>query len=393
MERNLEKEEIIFWGMGRLTVGIWLLYLSCLYLSAGGDMRLKIAMYPDMPVYLMFGAIHAYIMHQFNRIRYDEVRKFGPAEETLYIVADLFVYAAFYNIVLLPLCGIGIIEWGLIAYMLFSTLAISQDRKVIYRFFNPLAFLIFGLCLFLIKVAVTTLFPQNIYRGMISGNDTARFLIFAMAALALAYFVKSLFDLRKDNVVSVSSQGSGEKLVAFLGRQAERIGKVIFSGPFLIVAIGIAIPTFIIGGVMGYFILGKIQREFWMFVTPVLEKLLTTDRQSIILSKSLMIFQTIACLLYLIYFLYHNNRLQKIIDNKVDLIRDKIRDYYPEEYAAPILEDLHSKDKLILTAEWRDFHRAIEDDFKNSTFSHFGHKDEAKFKNFWGNNINGGSFK
>lgn len=129
MERNLEKEEIIFWGMGRLTVGIWLLYLSCLYLSAGGDMRLKIAMYPDMPVYLMFGAIHAYIMHQFNRIRYDEVRKFGPAEETLYIVADLFVYAAFYNIVLLPLCGIGIIEWGLIAYMLFSTLAISQGPQ------------------------------------------------------------------------------------------------------------------------------------------------------------------------------------------------------------------------------------------------------------------------
>lgn len=29
MERNLEKEEIIFWGMGRLTVGIWLLYLAC----------------------------------------------------------------------------------------------------------------------------------------------------------------------------------------------------------------------------------------------------------------------------------------------------------------------------------------------------------------------------
>jgi hypothetical protein len=385
----IHKKEPIYWGIVRLTVGIWLLYLSCLYLSGSGDLRLKIAMDLDMPIYLMFGAIHAYIMHQFNRIIYDENRDIGPMTETTYIVADLFVYAAFYNIVLLPLCGLGIIEWGLLAYMLFSTLVIAQDRKVIYRFFNPLAFLILGLCLFLLKVAITTLFPQNLYREMISGNDTMRFLLFAMAAMALAYYVKSLFDLRKDHAIQVSTQGRGEKLVVFLGRQATKLGKLVLTGPFLIIALGVIFSLAVIGGAFGFFFLGKLEQDFWNAFGPRLEKLLTTDRQNIILSKSLMIFQTSACLLYLVYFFYNNNLLQKHVENRHKMIKSAIADYYPGDYASLALNDLDRKDGVLVTAAWRDFHRAVEDDFQKSDFHNQGHLNEDAFKNFWELHIKG----
>ena len=381
----IHRDEPIYWGIGRLTVGVWLLYLSCLYLSGSGEFRLKIAMYPDMIVFLMFGAIHAYIAHQFNKIMYDTNRNIGTTTETLYIVADVFVYAAFYNIVLLPLCGIGIIEWALLAYMLFSTLVIAQNRDLIYRFFSPLSFLILGLCLFLLKVAVTTLFPQNIYREMINGNATARFLLFAMSVLVLVYYVKGLFD----HAIQKTNQGRSLAVMAFMGRQAAKIGVVIFTAPFLIFAAGIILPLGVIGVIL---FIGKIEQDFWKFVSPVLEKLLTTDRQNIILSKSLMIFQIASCLLYLIYFFYNNillqNHIKECLDENKDhtTVKQRISKFYPKEYAALILDDLNqisAKDKLDIATNLHEFHRKVEDVFQKSEFRELPRPNRDAFDSFW----------
>ncbi len=378
-----------FWGAGRLTVGIWLLYLSNLYISSLGAFRLKIAMYPDMIVYLMFGAVHAYIMHQFNKIIYEDTPKIGPVVETLYIVSDIFVYTAFYSIVLLPLCGVGIIEWIVLAYMLISTLVIAQDHTAVYRFFSPLSFLIIGLCLFLLKVSVTTIFPQNIYREMISGIDTVRWFLFAMAVVMLVYYIKGLFDFRKQNTVAVSDRHSGKRLAAFFGQKAKRLLSIVFTAPFLITVLGIVVPLLLIGGAVGFFILGSMMDDFWEAATPLLERLLTTDRQNIILSKSLMIFQTLAYLLYIIYFYYNNNILQKHIDERFEKISTRINDYYPEEYASLILNDLSKKDKILIAATWKDFHRRVEESFRQSDYSSIGHKNEEDFKGFYRRDIGG----
>jgi len=103
-----------------------------------------------------------------------------------------------------------------------------------------------------------------------------------------------------------------------------------------------------------------------------------------------MIFQTAACLLYLIYFFYNNNLLQRHVEKRFKQIKDRIYDFYPKEYASFALNDLSKKDGLLITVAWRDFHREVEEDFKRSDSHNMGHKNEDDFNAFYKREIKGG---
>jgi len=360
-----------FWGVSKLTVGVWLLYLSSLYVSGSGNYLLKITFFPDMQVYLIFGAITAFIYHSYYRVMYNDGRRgrLPLPVITLAYVADVLAFTSLYSIVLFPLCGFGVIQWLLIIYILFSQLVVSKKNDI-YRYFSPLSLLIFCSLMYIVKAFVQYVFPINIYQTLIIANDTARWIIFAIAVIAGIYQLINLFASKKSTEpIQIESKIPAISLV---GKQIKRgIGFVLTAG-FIIPLIGILLS----GGLILFFVVFKIEADFWKLFGPLLDKLLTTDRRNILQSQSLSFFQLSALFIYFIYFFINYEIFNSYVRDKSKKIMKYLR-YYPEE----IGRDNHIKwnDDIMVVSNRAKVFADIERYYQESDeFSEYGEKKNRK---------------
>ena len=356
-----------FWGFAKVTLGVWLFYLSSLYISSSGNKLLKITMWPDMQVFFLFGAITAILYHYYYGIIYG---KFTLAS-IFSFVADMLAYTSFYSIVLFPLSGFGVVQWLLLIYILFSSLVMKKDDGF-NRYFNPIALFIFGVLMFILKSFVQYVFPPNIYQEFISGNSSARWVIFAIAGIAGCYQLVNLFSSKKTSEpVQIKSKTS--QFVSFLGTQVKRGLKLIVSAGFILPLLGILV----VSGFIAVFIIDKLNNDFWRILGPLLDKLLTTDRLSIINSQSLAFFQLSALILFVLYFFINHSVFEGYVDAEIKEIMKRINKYYPEQ----IKKGFTINDPLVAITRKNKLYEEIEEYFQTAPeFSKYGKEYERKHK-------------
>lgn len=358
-----------FWVVSKLAVGVWLLYLSSLYVSGSGNYLLKITLEPDMQVYLIFGAITAFIYHSYYRVMYYDRGRLPLPVITLAYVADVLAFTSLYSIVLFPLCGFGVIQWLLIIYILFSQLVVRKNNDI-YRYFSPLSLLIFCSLMYVVKAFVQYVFPINIYQTLIIANDTARWIIFAIAVIAGIYQLINLVSSKKNTEpIQIESKIPAISLV---GKQIKRgMGFVITAG-FIIPLIGILLS----GGLILSIVVLKMEADFWKFLGPLSDKLLSTDRRNILQSQSLSFFQLSALFIYFIYFFINYEIFNSYVRDKSKKIMKYLR-YYPEE----IGRDNHIKwnDDIMVVSNRATVFKDIERYYQESDeFSEYGEKPNRK---------------
>lgn len=119
--------------------GIVILFFSSIYQIPGG-IRINILIYPQVGIYALLGFFHAFNMMRFKSWNYKfnsvktskkhisdaEISEYSAgklasgnfengklsAYEVLDLISDWFLYTAWYNVILFPLSGFGVIEWA-----------------------------------------------------------------------------------------------------------------------------------------------------------------------------------------------------------------------------------------------------------------------------------------
>ncbi len=311
MNSNYNLEKRLFEAVASLGMAIWLLYLSNLYKLQGGHISLMLFMYPQNIVFMIFGIVQGFNIWSIQQKIYDDI----PIVSAVYFLANSFLYMAFYSLVLFPLSGIGLLEWLLVAFILFSDFYSKiniKRRNAMGQ--HPIAVLLFGLCLFLIKVFVWYFFPNNIYQTSVVGNNMLRILISIIAVMGIIFLLSQL----KNRFTSRKKLKGFAKL------------RKIFSLLFSFAALPILLAVLLIAGFLIILsvssILTDIKTDINNFLAPYLEQMLKTGKNTVPITNYYILCQLVSFFVIIVYqILAFYLGLQKVAREKA-LIVFKIED-------------------------------------------------------------------
>ena len=346
---NIQYENKLFNATIVSACGLWLLYFSSLYKTNGGGLRLSLFTYPQIIVFMIFGMIQAFNFSKLSDPIYNE----NTLCSVIRLIGNTFVYTAFYNIVLLPFSGFGIIEWLLVAFVIFSdffnkiipkkTLSIGQ---------SPFHVLVFGLILFLVKVAIFYIFPNNIYNALFVGNKTARFLLVILAIgairMILVQLKKHSFPKKEtNNEHAVSNQlWVGIKKTGLFIKNAMT---TLFSLPVLLIILLLAFTIF---SAVTLFIGARIVSDVLALIEPILEQMMKTGKNAIPITHFYTIWQIISFFFILLYQITACKHLDNTAMRIVTKLYNEIEQQYPalSEDVQEVLENDKAISMLLIAA-------------------------------------------
>lgn len=288
------KEKDLFYGFLSIPFGLCFLLLATVYRTRVGNTEYTLFLYPQTVVFFVFGFFQA-ITELLLRLKICSEVHILP--HIVRFIGTGFVYTAFYNVVLFPLSGLGIIEWIIMGLIIlagfFSKL---PQNKVVNIGQSPIAVLAFGSFLFLIKVFVFYATNYDIYREIAQGNKTARLIIGAMCAGALVLLVTQLkvkIFGKPNNDSDNFFKRTGKAITNFFSGLL-KIGLSVLQGPMLL-AIGLGVVF------ISIITVEKVLLDFEKMISPLLEKLLSTGENNIPNTTFYATYQTIAMVAILIY--------------------------------------------------------------------------------------------
>ena len=281
-------------------------YLSIIFRTRGGTIRLSIFNYFNTIAYSIFAIMHA--LHLFIFMRHN-----GKDTGMLDFITYVLLFYAFYSVVLLPASGFALAEWLVVTIYLFPGLvsSITPIRKEGKTFNiipqNPVWFMVMGVLLMLFKVILWWAVPDNLYLSTISGNSTLRIALVVLCGAGIFVLVNQWINRRKNsqetkNKISEGFKKGAKAVSSFLSTIWSFV-LTIFTGPVLLIIICIAILIFIIcSALFAHGVISDIQD----IIEPFLDKMLTTGQDSIIKSKLYTICQVsafIGCTLFQVILL------------------------------------------------------------------------------------------
>ena len=272
-------------------------------------------------------------------------------------------YTAIYNTVLLPLGGFGVIEYCLVAYVLFLNLInYIMPRKVIFNpssetkkqnkiatfvSFKKSLYILHGM-LFFIKF-ITWVLPENLYQKLVTGNDTVRtfiavgvFIMLCLFLIAGIVAIKNklkISDKTIDNVTS-KTKSVGKKIASGIGKVLKKGGQLIVSAakaikmPSLVSGI-IALVLIVLAGICFIVLINTARSDMLDFVEPLFIKMFSTGKYAIQLSPVYYILQCCVAIGYVVFLLLKDN---KPSTNDIDYalnhlnLEDKTKDEFVEFY-------------------------------------------------------------
>ena len=334
-------------------------YLSIVFRTRGGAIRLSIFNYFNTIAYSIFAIMHA--LHLFLFMRHNRKNT-----DMLDFISYVLLFFAFYSVVLLPASGFALAEWLVVTLYLFPGLisSITPIRKEgkTFNFIpqNPVWFMAMGILLMLFKIMLWWAVPDNLYLSTISGNSTLRIALVVLCCAGIFVLISQWINRRKN------SQETKNKITEGFKKGAQAVSSflstiwsfvlTIFTGPVLLIIICIAILVFIIcSALFAHGVISDIQD----IIEPFLDKMLTTGQDSIIKSKFYTICQVsafVGCTLFQIILLL--NTLSKnpdaetpspentpIGEDKKTSIKEKSRKRI-EEVRTPEVIHLGASDKI-----------------------------------------------
>ncbi len=294
-------------------IASWLFLFSSMYVK-NGKIYLGIN-YLQILVYFVFGLLTTWIFFLYYakpmELYYPEGEYVGhlrlPFHKVCLFVIMVIAFTGIWQMVLLPMSGLGIIEYAFVMYLLFLMLinfltAFNQskkkERKYIVFVRNPITIVALQAPLFLIKIA-TWFTPENFYSSLIEGNGTIRTVIALLFGITMVAGILALY--RK--TIKIDSNNKTKKVMAGIG---SFFGKIIS-----------AITTFVLGltrgpvivviitafcGLVGIFCIAKVKNDILSFIESILKFFASSGKYQTQIS-SIFIVSQIATLFLYVFFL------------------------------------------------------------------------------------------
>ena len=333
----------------------WIFLLSTVYVR-NGKTYLGIN-YIQFLVYLVLGFLNAFIEFLYYTQPLDLLYSGNNATNKLKLHKFLrFIVMAFactgiWQCVLLPLSGLGLVEYFftfiLLVFMLANYASAINVKKSNINFIikSPMSLVIFQAALFLIKVA-TWIMPENIYSAMFTGNDTARWIIAIVFAMFLISGIKAL---KREPILSTEQKKSiiknGNKLLNKL-----KVFILSFTnGPIILLVIAG------VGGIIGCIFVIKIKEDLLDLVEPIFKGLLSTGKYQIQQTPMFVICQIAVFVLYCLYLWFISPVLQDK-ENMLNCYTFKIEQ-------EPEVKQMTYEEKLKLDEQFKIYYLENKKDF------------------------------
>lgn len=262
----------------RLSFGLFLLELSLVYINTAGVLLLNNTMMLQLMVSGILGFFHSVHKSSSNSL--------NEGFSAIYWISNTLIYSAWYNVVVLPPSGFWLIEIVMLSCVIFSDFLASvsgkENEKIAYVNSSRLNILILGSLLFIGKVIVIVLFPQNLYIEHFTGNSTARLFILLISLMGFICLLTTIFKKFKIamNIKPETLNATSNFLKTIINwiKRFIKFFVSLLSGPMLIVVL------LILGFGAVFFIFAFIKTtcdDILRFVEPILIKLAETGKSSI----------------------------------------------------------------------------------------------------------------
>jgi len=283
----------------KLGFGFLLINLSLLYVNEAGILLLNKNIMLQFMVSVVFGFFHSVHSSQSYSCNSDSYKAGN-------FIGEVLIYTAWYNVVLLPPSGFGVMEIVLVVLVVFSDFIASLSgevkEKISYVSATPWNLIIFGTILFIFKFIIIILYPSNLYIEHFVGNATARAIVlfFCILGLIIAFSI----ILRKFKLFLGITSIINKKTSVFIKKIFNTLVSFIkfflnlFTGWMLIVVI---ILLFFLTGTAIFLLMKEIADNIFAFVEPVLIKLSDTGKAVIVESVFYYFAQAIVVMTVLIH--------------------------------------------------------------------------------------------
>lgn len=298
-----------------LALSVLLIDISLLYVNNYGRLLLNQTMLIQFAVSFVFGFFHARKIRTLSK----------SVDDTNYVLTFIymsFMYTAWYNVILLNISGLGVLEWILFTIVIFSDslLAVSKKKSesLSYISSSAMSLMVFGAVMFILKWVIYIVFPDNIYTEYFVGNPTARLLVLVFCIIGLIFLLSSAYKAAK---VKLSVQG---KTKSALQKGLKKIGKIIsdffkliltmFSGPGAIIFLFCVVLVF---GIVIFAEFAAVGKDILNLIEPILKKLSSTGKAAFVPSVLSFVFQFAVVAAVLIFTFSYEHYLEKLAKDKI----------------------------------------------------------------------------
>lgn len=286
-----------------LALSVFLFDMSILYLNKSGIILLNQVMLVQLFISVIFGFFHG--------LRTFKLAKFAENSSSLLTLIFLtFMYTAWYNAILLPVSGLGVLEWILFAIVIFSDFILAATGKnnsaISFIGSSDITLTAFGALMCIFKFVIYQVAPDNIYLESFTGNPTARFLVLIFCVVGLVCLLSSLFKFAKSKI-SVSERNKNAALNFF-----KKIGKLFLlaiSGPGAIVFL---FCLLFIAGIAAFAQAIATGNDILNFVEPILIAFSSTGKSAVTPSVFYFVLQLLVVVCVLIFSFAYRNHLEKL---------------------------------------------------------------------------------
>ncbi len=312
---SLEKLKNLSFKTISLAIAIVVFYLSSLYLD-NSYVRLTFVL-QQTAIFALLGFLHAYNVYSLDNI-------INRQKKSIFTLFCYFlVYTAWYNVVLFPMSGLGLIEYIIVFAVLSSNLYTEIATKKINNPFmgqRPMVLVYFGMILFLIKLIIFfAITGDNVYDSIILENETARFSVGIFSVVGVVFLVVQLCKHITNKFKIKVNKSKTEKIFNF-------IFCIIKKGIATLVSI-ISLPIIIIAllivglGILaiGAIELNGIYNDILKFVEHFFESISSTGENSLQPSTFYFVFQTVSMIIVLFYTIHIEEIMKKNITKNIEM--------------------------------------------------------------------------
>lgn len=223
-------------------------------------------LFPQIAIFVMVAFLHA-IKRSQNGI--------------FSFVIRLITLTCWYNIVLLPESGIGIIEWAFVLLTL-GTLKISAGKQADSE--NDIIAL--GCLLFVAKVAIFCYFDENIYNALFLGNWSARLILNCFAILCIVLLILRLFR-KVAGARQEAARKNALQVATVTTRKIATSALAIFGAQTLIIIVAVV-------ALLVFLFVGKVYDDLVILLETFLQKATSTGKSVVKPSTPYYLFQAVA---------------------------------------------------------------------------------------------------
>ncbi len=300
----------------KIFVALLMTLLLTIRFSRTGNIEWTKGMFqlPETIVYIIFGVFHSLLITKQNNEKFQE----HPVYD---FVGNMFLFSAFYKMILLPFCGLGLIQWVAIAVMfLIELISIAGYKNTKQPKYDNTLFVYLGIGFLIIKMIMRYGVKMDLASDL-SGNTTAMNFVAAMIAFAAVFAIKTAFSSIKINTRNTTN--NAKKIGNQVGKIFSKIGTFVLSiitNPIILLIVIIAIflvgvALIIVAGAKLNGMILNIRNDIVSMISSVLYFVLDTDNAAYSDDSLTAIGQVSSLIIFMIAWRFDLSLTKNIEDN------------------------------------------------------------------------------